>query len=86
MLENEHEADVNAQDEAGPDRPNARRRSLPRVGCSTLLDGGADPSILDKRGRPALEPQLVSVGDSKCVTARGMIEDAARSMAARHRR
>jgi ankyrin repeat protein len=44
-----------------------------------LLDAGADPTVQDKRRRTALQPQLVSVGDPKCITAHKMIEEAVRS-------
>jgi hypothetical protein len=56
-----------------------RLRTSVTRGISTLLDAGADPTIRDKRGKTALEPQLVSVGDPKCATAQSMIEDSARS-------
>ena len=72
----EHGADVNARDNEG-------RTALMHASdlCRTwniraLLDAGADPNIQDKHGRTALQPQLVSIGDPKCSTARQMIGDA----------
>jgi ankyrin repeat protein len=75
----EHAADVNARDNDG-------RTPLMHAAdfCFTwdirvLLDAGADPTVQDKRRRTALQPQLVSVGDPKCITAHKMIEEAVRS-------
>lgn len=84
MLLLEDEADVNTQDETGRTALMYDADLCYTWDVRALLDGGADPTIRDKRGRTALETQLVSVEDPKYVTTHGMIEDAARSRAARN--
>lgn len=73
----EHGANVNAQDSDGR-TPLMYASDLCRYWhIKALLAAGADPTIADKKGRTALQPQLVTSPDvPDCKTSRELLESA----------
>ena len=73
----EHGANVNAQDSSGRTALMNASDMCRDWEIKALLAVGADPSVADKRGRTALEPDLVtSPDDPNCKTSRGLLESA----------
>ncbi len=73
----EHGANVNAQDPSG-DTPLMYASDLCRHWhIKPLLAAGADPSIADKKGRTALQPQLItSPDDPNCKASHELLQSA----------
>jgi len=75
----EHGANVNAQDPSGRTALMYASDLCRYWHIKPLLAGGADPSIADKRGRTALQPELATSPDgADCKTSRDLLESAIR--------
>jgi len=75
----EHGANVNAQDPSGRTALMYASDLCRYWHIKPLLAGGADPSIADKRGRTALQPELATSPDgADCKRSRDLLESAIR--------
>src|SRR5207302_6506424 len=73
----EHGANINAQDSSGQTALMNASDMCRDWEIKALLAVGADPSVADKRGRSALQPELAaSSGDPNCKASRELLESA----------
>ena len=72
----EHGANVNAQDSSGQTALMNASGMCRDWEIKALLAVGADPSIADKTGRTALQPEVGTSHDPKCKTSRDLLESA----------
>ncbi len=75
----EHGANINAQDSSGQTALMNASDMCRDWEIKALLAVGADPSVVDKRGRSALQPELAaSSDDPNCKASRELLESAIR--------
>jgi ankyrin repeat protein len=72
----EHGANVNAQDFSGRTALMNASDMCRDWEIKALLAVGADPSVADKSGRTALQPEVATSHDPKCKTSRDLLESA----------